>query len=142
MQNTVIINDQLYFTYFYLNSQKAKLFKLSLNLEINDTLTYAAWTVTSMIKQGSNLLIAGGGFPNSSPLGRSQAQLIDTSFNVINRFNFDSITTFITTNCSGTLGIFPQFCNLVEISNNSYYAAGFFPIYQPNTPFASTVNRI
>jgi hypothetical protein len=127
IQSTCIINNQLYTTFFYGNNPKARIFKLSLNLDIKDTLTYYASTVTSMIKQGNNLLVSGGGFPNQSPLGRSQAMLMDTNFNVINRFNFDSVAINSITNCTEELGIFPQDCNLVEISNNSYYAAGFFP---------------
>ena len=89
-----------------------------------------------MIKQGNNLLIAGGGFTNSSPLGRSQAKLIDTTFTVINHFNFDSITTYTATNCTSEIGIRPEYNNLVEISNNSYYASGFYSTFNPSNCFS------
>ncbi|MFN8117834.1 MAG: T9SS type A sorting domain-containing protein [Bacteroidia bacterium] len=127
IQNSVIINNNIYVVYYYGMTPIAKLFKLSLDLTIINSISFAADEIHSMIKQDDKLLISGSGMANGSSFGRAQTIKIDTNFNVINNFNFDSITNS-PTNCSTKIGIAPQFANMVEISNSSYYITGFSPV--------------
>jgi hypothetical protein len=78
-----------------------------------------------MTKQGDNLLIAGNDLQGIIS-NRAQVLKIDTSFNTINIFNFDSLTNSPTF-CSTNVGIM-DYINLEEISNSTYYASGFYPV--------------
>lgn len=127
VQNTVIINNSLYLLYFYGVIPKAKLFKLSLNLQIIDSMSFKTDGTYSMIKQGNNLVISGSGLPKSSIWNQDQALKIDTSFNEINRYNFDSLAFINSTSCGVEAGL-ASFSNMIEISNNTYYVTGFYGI--------------
>ncbi len=127
-QNSVVINNKLYIA-FYENltlASKARIYKMSLNLDIESQTSFNSANLQSMIKLGDYLLVAGNGFPNQSLLGRPQVAKLDTNFNVISRFNLDSITKS-PTNCSAKIGI-SDYTNLMEISPNTYYVGGFFPV--------------
>ena len=127
-QNTAIINNKLYVAFYedLMTPSKARIYKLSLNLYIENQTTFNSANLSSMIKQGNYLLIAGNGFPNQSLLGRPQVAKLDTNFNVVSRFNLDSITKS-PTNCSAKIGI-SDYTNLMEISPSTYYVGGFFPV--------------
>lgn len=126
-QNPVVLNNKLYVFWAQYNPKKSKLFKLDLNLNIEDSLTINGSIITTMIEQNNHLLISGDGFPNGSNLGRVQVATLDTNFNVLYRLNFDSIT-YQNPGCLSTTGIWHGPQALLKLSNIKYAIVGSFPI--------------
>ncbi len=109
------------------SSNKIKLYKLDKNLNKLDSTEFQGMLASDLISYGNNLLISGFGFPFGSVYGNAQVAEIDTLFNVLSRFNLDSLS-YVNPGCASKVGMFPPICNLFEINNKKYIASGFYPV--------------
>lgn len=128
--NNLIIKENCVFTAFYSDlSSNIKLLKLDKNLNKIDSSLFTGSYITHFEKLSNKLLLSGGGFSSGSPFGNNQIAELDTSFNVLSRFNLDSLGTNMIvsgpTTCSQKIAISYYYTNTFEINPNKYFVSGY-----------------
>ena len=97
----------------------SRILKLDQNFNKLDSVSFPG-EVKDCINYNNHLLISGRAF-QSSTTGIVQVAELDTSFNVLNRFDLDSLAH----QCGGQIGI-DGMANLLELGNNKYYVTGTY----------------
>jgi hypothetical protein len=123
--NLVLKNGRLYMAFWFSNSDKAKVYKLDLNFNKLDSMMFNCSFLGNLANYGNDkLLLSGGGFPAGSTTGKNQVMELDTNFNLISKFNLDSITS-VNPGCFQKIGMSFGHCNLYELASNKYMVSGF-----------------
>lgn len=117
-------NNRLYITFALMNYSKVRLFKLDYNLNKLDSLTFNGSYTCDLSSYGNHILLSGAGFPIASSFGNNQIAELDTSFNVLSRFNLDSITS-VNPGCFQKVGVTYGHTNVYELSTNRYLMTGY-----------------
>ena len=107
-----------------------KLYKLDLDLKKIDSTSFVGRLDDLVALNNGVIVLSGDGFTSSSVFGNKQVIKIDTSFNVINRFNFDNISV-ITSPCQQTVGLSHN-TTLQSLGGDKYFITGAYPVVQPS----------
>jgi hypothetical protein len=117
-------NNRLYMAFALMNYNTIRLFKLDFNLNKMDSLTFNGGFSCDLANYGNNILLSGAGFPMASSTGKNQVAELDTSFNVLSRFNLDSITS-VNPGCFQKVGVSYGHTNMYELGPNRYIMTGY-----------------
>ncbi|MBL7894434.1 MAG: T9SS type A sorting domain-containing protein [Bacteroidia bacterium] len=117
-------NNRLYIAFALMNYSTVRLFKLDFNLNKLDSLTFNGSFTCDLANYGNRILLSGAGFPSMSLTGKNQVAELDTSFNVLSRFNLDSVTS-VNPGCFQKVGVTYGHTNLYELSSNRYLMTGY-----------------
>jgi hypothetical protein len=106
-----------------------KLYKLDLDLKKLDSISFVGRLDDLVALNSGEIVLSGDGFTSSSVFGNKQVVKMDTSFNVINRFNFDNVSV-ITSPCQQTVGLSHN-TTLQSLGGDKYFITGAYPVVQP-----------
>lgn len=98
-----------------------------MNLTKKDSVLSQGFYLADLISYGSNILASGMNFPSGSMYGNNQVVLMDTAFNVLSRFNLDSVTS-VNPGCAQNVGISNVISNLYNVGQNKYAVTGFYGV--------------
>jgi hypothetical protein len=130
-QSIILKNNRLYLGNWHQTSNQAHFYKTDLNLVKKDSMVSQGF-LHDLSNYGNKLLASGSGFAQGSIFGNNQVMEMDTSFNVLSRFNLDSLT-HVNPGCSSNVGIRYTISNLYEISPTKYAVIGYYPVVNSAT---------
>jgi hypothetical protein len=125
LEDTKIVakNNSLYLGHAQPASSRIHFYKTDLNLVKKDSAVQDGLYLNDIANYGNKLLASGVQFAQGSATNRNQVMELDTNFNVLSRFNLDSLTS-VSPGCSQTIGISLFTTNLHAISDDKYSVMG------------------
>jgi hypothetical protein len=116
--NVIEIKNKLYVAVKNNTHNFTKIYKLNLSFTKLDSVVFNGATVIEMQNSNNQILISGAGFPISNISGSGQKVIMDTTLNLINIFNLDSLT-FVNPGCLMNIGASPLYSlKVMPISNS------------------------
>jgi hypothetical protein len=113
------------------NPDTFNLFKLDLNLNKLDSLTYTTGSLFDIENLGNDILLCGRSFFQNGLNSTGKIAKIDTSFNLIWQFYLDSLIMF-SNGCGTTYpNIDLNFTHAIELDSNKYFIRG--NTFSPNS---------
>ncbi len=109
------------------SSTRINLYRTNFNLVKEDSIRFVGSSLLDLSKYGRKILVSGWGLNFGSAFGNSQVLEVDSTFAIVSRFNFDSVTT-VNPGCEQQIGINGLRANIYEISANKYAIVGLFPV--------------
>jgi hypothetical protein len=134
----IAIKKNLYSGYSTTNLTNLKFYKLNQNLNKLDSAVLTGDELYDMEGHGNNILISGVGFPQSFTNSPIQVGELDTTFNVLSRFNIDSLTSIP---CQKITLSYPL-ANLSSLGNNKYLIAGSTNVNVNCLPFSILEHKL
>jgi len=122
-----INNGSLYLANCHTASSTIHFFKTDLNLIKKDSTIQNGSILCDLANYGNKLIVCGLGFDQGSIWGNNQVMEMDTNFNVLSRFNLDSLS-FVNPGCYQRVAISSPVAILREISNVKYAVTGYYPV--------------
>ncbi len=103
-------------------------YKVDFNLIKKDSAIFNGNALDAFASYGNKLLVCGGPFAMGSPYGNSQVMELDTNFNVLSRFNLDSLS-YVNPGCGEKIGISGgSSISFHSLSSNKYAVIGCYPV--------------
>lgn len=128
-------NNRVYMVYSTTPTDSTiRLYKFDYNLNTLATATLTGDLLYDAESFENGLLLCGVKFPQATSVTPNQVAELDTLFNVVSRFNVDSLTFL--SNCGQTITSKGTVVNLSALGNNKYLISGYDAVVscQPNGP--------
>jgi hypothetical protein len=134
-------NNSIYTSYSVgAPSTNFKVFKLGLNLVKKDSTLLIGEDMVDIENYDNTILISGTNFPQSGINTSLQVAELDTSFNVLSRFNIDSLT-YISI-CGQKVGLSGFSANLNYLGSKKYMLTGSYLVCSPPTSSTQTLFKL
>lgn len=126
-QHIIQKNGSLYFGYTRQTDNTIAIYKTDLDLNKKDSLKFTGTMLMDISNYGNKILISGNGFPLGSLTGNNQVVVLDTTLNVVSRFNLDSLS-YVNPGCASKIGLTYNYATLHEVSPKRYVVGGYYDV--------------